>query len=61
MCIRRTSPPVSEHEASGSSRVYLTACELELRKRASRATLELKGRDFRAGAAEVSFGVLLLY
>ena len=55
---RRTSPPVagppvSGHEASGSSRVKLTACELELRKRASRATLEVNGRDFRAGAAEV--------
>ena len=31
------------------------ACELELRKSASHATLELKGRDFRAGAAEVHF------
>ena len=29
--------------------------ELELRKRASRATLELKGCDFRAGAAEAYF------
>ena len=45
---RRTSPPVSRHEANGSS-------ELELRKRASRATLELKGCDFRAGTAEAYF------
>ena len=52
---RRTSPPVSGHEANGSSHAWLTACELELRKRASRATLELEGRDFRAGAAEVHF------
>ena len=51
---RRTSPPVTGHEANGSSRVQVNGCELELRKRASRATLELnsKGCDFRAGAAE---------
>ena len=45
----------SGHEANGSSHAQLAACELELRRRASRATLELKGRDFRAGTAEVHF------
>ena len=46
---------VSGHEANGSSHAQLAACELELWKRASRATLELKGHDFRAGTAEVHF------
>ena len=41
--------------ANGSSHAQLAACELELRKRASRATLDLHGRDFRAEAAEVHF------